>query len=197
MGIIQKLAYFFVLLQNRFCIMMEQDKKIYSEAVVEFVTVSAEYCKRLETCQEFGQDDFIDVFCKVLPLLYLKASLLVGHVSDEEEGFVEHPVTENDYNYVRNCVADLLMDKDDYLDVFVEDFKYSDRPIRQTISENLADVYQNLRNFIEVYRQGYDDAMLQALSEVVVTFELEWGQKLLNALRALHDVKYGAYNQMG
>ena len=89
------------------------------------------------------------------------------------------------------------MDKDDYLDVFVEDFKYSDRPIRQTISENLADVYQNLRNFIEVYRQGYDDAMLQALSEVVVTFELEWGQKLLNALRALHDVKYGAYNQMG
>ena len=197
MGIIQKLAYFFVLLQNRFCIMMEQDKKIYSEAVVEFVTVSAEYCKRLETCQKFGQDDFIDVFCKILPLLYLKASLLVGLVSDEEEGFVEHPVTENDYNYVRNCVADLLMDKDDYLDVFVEDFKYSDRPIRQTISENLADVYQNLRNFIEVYRQGYDDAMLQALSEVVVTFELEWGQKLLNALRALHDVKYGAYNQMG
>ena len=197
MGIIQKLAYFFVLLQNRFCIMMEQDKKIYSEAVVEFVTVSAEYCKRLETCQEFGLDDFIDVFCKILPLLYLKASLLVGLVSDEEEGFVEHPVTENDYNYVRNCVADLLMDKDDYLDVFVEDFKYSDRPIRQTISENLADVYQNLRNFIEVYRQGYDDAMLQALSEVVVTFELEWGQKLLNALRALHDVKYGAYNQMG
>lgn len=197
MGIIQKLAYFFVLLQNRFCIMMEQDKKIYSEAVVEFVTVSAEYCKRLETCQELGQDDFIDVFCKILPLLYLKASLLVGLVSDEEEGFVEHPVTENDYNYVRNCVADLLMDKDDYLDVFVEDFKYSDRPIRQTISENLADVYQNLRNFIEVYRQGYDDAMLQALSEVVVTFELEWGQKLLNALRALHDVKYGAYNQMG
>lgn len=197
MGIIQKLAYFFVLLQNRFCIMMEQDKKIYSEAVVEFVTVSAEYCKRLEACQEFGQDDFIDVFCKILPLLYLKASLLVGLVSDEEEGFVEHPVTENDYNYVRNCVADLLMDKDDYLDVFVEDFKYSDRPIRQTISENLADVYQNLRNFIEVYRQGYDDAMLQALSEVVVTFELEWGQKLLNALRALHDVKYGAYNQMG
>ena len=122
---------------------------------------------------------------------------MVGLVSDEEEGFVEHPVTENDYNYVRNCVADLLMDKDDYLDVFVEDFKYSDRPIRQTISENLADVYQNLRNFIEVYRQGYDDAMLQALSEVVVTFELEWGQKLLNALRALHDVKYGAYNQMG
>lgn len=55
MGIIQKLAYFFVLLQNRFCIMMEQDKKIYSEAVVEFVTVSAEYCKRLETCQEFGR----------------------------------------------------------------------------------------------------------------------------------------------
>lgn len=119
MGIIQKLAYFFVLLQNRFCIMMEQDKKIYSEAVVEFVTVSAEYCKRLETCQEFGQDDFIDVFCKILPLLYLKASLLVGLVSDEEEGFVEHPVTENDYNYVRNCVADLLMDKDDYLDVLL------------------------------------------------------------------------------
>lgn len=174
--------------------MMEQDKKIYSESVVEFVTVSAEYCKRLEFCRETDQDGFVDVFCKILPLLYLKTSLLVGLVTDEDEGFVEHPVTEDDYNYVRNCVADVLAGKDDYLDVFVEDFKYSDRPIRQTISENLADIYQNLRNFIEVYRQGYDDAMLQALSEVVVTFELEWGQKLLNALRALHDVKYGAHN---
>lgn len=196
MGINQKLAYFFVLLQNRFFI-MEQNKKIYSEAVVEFVTVSAEYCKRLESCQEVERDDFVDVFCKILPLLYLKASLVTGLVSDEEEGFVEHPVTEEDYNYIRTCVADILADKDDYLDVFVEDFKYSDRPIRQTISENLADVYQNLRNFVEVYRQGYDDATQQALSEVTVAFELEWGQKLLNALRALHDIKYGAYNQEG
>lgn len=176
---------------------MEQNKKIYSEAVVEFVTVSAEYCKRLESCQEVERDDFVDVFCKILPLLYLKTSLVTGLVADDEEGFVEHPVTEEDYNYIRNCVADILADKDDYLDVFVEDFKYSDRPIRQTISENLADVYQNLRNFVEVYRQGYDDATQQALSEVTLSFELEWGQKLLNALRALHDVKYGAYNQEG
>ena len=32
-------------------------------------------------------------------------------------------------------------DKDDYLDVFVQDMVYSDQPIKKSISEDLADIY--------------------------------------------------------
>ena len=34
-------------------------------------------------------------------------------------------------------------DKDDYLDVFVQDMVYSDQPIKKSISEDLADIYQD------------------------------------------------------
>ena len=89
---------------------------------------------------------------------------------------------------MRTTVARILSDKDDFLDVFVEDFKYSEHPVLCTISENLADVYQQLRELVENFREGYEEAMRVALYETLEEFELQWGQKLLNALRALHDV---------
>ncbi len=169
--------------------MEKSDNTIYSRDVIDFVTVSTEFCKYVEQCADTPRSGFVDVMRKLLPMLYLKASLVAIPVP--EGGFVEHPVTEEDYDYVRHSVAAVMKDYDDYLDVFVEDFKYSDTPVRRQVSEDLADIYQALRNFVEVFRQGYEEAMQVALSEVIGQFELSWGQNLLNALRVLHDVRFG------
>lgn len=173
---------------------MDKNNPLYSDSVIDFVTVSVEFCKFLEQCNTQSKENFISVQLKLLPLLYLKAALLKDCLN--ADGYVEHPVTEEDYNFIRSSVAAIMADSDDYLDVFIDDFKYSDKPIRQTISENLADVYQPIRNFVEIYKGGFEDAMEVALSEIVESFGLSWGQKLLNALKALHDVKYGISNSL-
>lgn len=165
-----------------------EESQIYSSKTLEFITVASEYCKALEHCREFEQHDFIDVMRNLLPMVYLKVSL-IGEI-EEAEGYNEPKVTEDDYNYVRSGVAAVLAEKDDYLDVFVEDFKYSEQPILCTISENLADIYQALRNLLEVFRSNYEDAMQVALYDTVEDFKLYWGQTLLNALKALHDVRF-------
>lgn len=165
-----------------------EESQIYSPKTLEFITVASEYCKALEHCREFEQHDFIDVMRNLLPMVYLKVSL-IGEI-EEAEGYNEPKVTEDDYNYVRSGVAAVLAEKDDYLDVFVEDFKYSEQPILCTISENLADIYQTLRNLLEVFRSNYEDAMQVALYDTVEDFKLYWGQTLLNALKALHDVRF-------
>ncbi len=90
---------------------------------------------------------------------------------------------------MRSSVAAILGIHDDFLEVFVEDFKYSEQPVLCTVSENLADIYQQLRELVEAFREGYDESMEVALYETVDEFRLQWGQKLLNALRALHDLK--------
>ena len=59
-----------------------------------------------------------------------------------------------------------------------------------TISENLADIYQALRNFVEVVRGGHEEALQVALYDIKEQFALSWGQKLLGALRALHENRY-------
>ena len=165
-----------------------EESQIYSPKTLEFVTVASEYCKALEHCREFEQHEFIDVMRNLLPMVYLKVSL-IGEI-EEADGYNEPKVTEDDYNYVRSGVAAVLAEKDDYLDVFVEDFKYSEQPILCTISENLADIYQALRNLLEVFRSNYEDAMQVALYDTVEDFKLYWGQTLLNALKALHDVRF-------
>ncbi len=166
-----------------------ENNLIYSRPVLDFVTVCTEFCKTLETCAGQERTRFADVMRGLLPMLYLKAALLPE--VEEAEGYNEPRVTEADYDYVRVNVAVILREHDDYLDVFVEDFKYSDQPVLCTVSENLADIYQVLRDFIEVYRAGYAEAMQVALYEVREQFGASWGQKALNALRALHDSRFG------
>lgn len=167
---------------------MEPQAFVYSQPVIEFLTVSTEYCKQLEQLGSIQREQFRNVMLGLLPMLYLKATFL-GDVPDAV-GYTEARVTEDDYNYVRTNISNLMGDEDTFLEVFVEDFKYSDSPVTQTVSENLADIYQALRNLVEEFRLGYEEAMEVALAETMESFRTFWGQQLLNTLRTLHADKY-------
>lgn len=170
--------------------MSEQLKEIvYSRDTIEFVTVALQYCAFLEELQDISQDDMTDKLTKVLPLLYLKASLVPPSemYSDDEP---EISVTEDDYNYILSKIYAVFTENDTYLEVFMEDMKYSETPIAASISEDLADIYQDLRNFITVYERGVTENMNDALTLCIDNFKMYWGQKLVNVLRALHSLKY-------
>lgn len=171
---------------------MTEENYLYSTRVLDFVTVSTEYCRFLEQCEGKELTEFTEVMRALLPMLYLKTAL-IGEVP-EEPGWNEKKLTEADYDYVRSSIASIFGEKDDFLDVFVEDFKYSEQPVLCTISENLADIYQQLRELVEAFREGYEEAMQVALYETAEEFKLQWGQKLLNALRAIHDIYYNNRN---
>lgn len=168
---------------------MDGENYLYAKPVLEMVAVATECCKQWEQTEHEETAHFIDTMLQLLPVLYVKTAAL-GSVPDAL-GYNSPKVTEADYDYVRGGVARLMADKDDYLDVFVEDFKYSETPILQTVSENIADIYQALRELVEAFREGYEDAMAAALAETVEGFSMQWGQQVLNVMRALHDVKYG------
>jgi hypothetical protein len=126
---------------------------------------------------------------KVLPLLYLKASILPSTAIDFES-VLEIKVDENLYKQVENNTGELLGDDDLYLETFHPDIKLSDSPVAVKISEDLADIYQDLGNFIAVFKNGQKETMNDALLLCIENFKKYWGQRLVNALRALHYVKY-------
>ena len=181
--------YFLYLCGVKNLIIMEENKPIYHHDVLEFVTVAVQYCAFLESIEGKEREEVLDILSKLLPLLYLKGTLLPRYELLEDATTEDH-VTEENYDIIRNNIAIIMGDKDDYLDVFVEDMKYSEAPILMTISENLADIYQELKNFAYVYKLGNEDAMMNALSICKMNFESEWGMKLANVLRAIHEVKY-------
>mgnify|MGYP001541232652 CR=1 FL=1 len=169
--------------------MEKEENPIYERNTLEFVTVALEYCTFVETAGNTGLFDFVDKATKLLPLLYLKASLL-PEVESEEETELELSVSEDMYESVRSRIAGLLGERDSYLETFHADMRYSDTPIAAFISENLADVYQDTGNFVSLFRQGNEEVMQEAIALCRTNFQEYWGQQLLNALKALHAMRY-------
>lgn len=181
---------FFLPLRFKSTLIMEKESQtIFDKNVIEFVTVAAEFCAFLERAESMKCSTFVDTSLKILPLLYLKASMLpkCETIGDEAP---ETYVTEEIYEILRINLAGLMGDKDDYLDVFVQDMVYSDQPIKKSISEDLADIYQDIKDFIFVFQLGLNETMNDSLAICQENFGMLWGQKLVNTLRALHDVKY-------
>lgn len=161
--------------------MKKESQVIFDRNVVEFVTVAAEFCKFLEQTETMKRSVFVDTSLKILPLLYLKASMLPKCETIGDEA-LETFVTEETYEILRMNLAGILAEKDDYLDVFVSDMKYSDQPITKNISEDLADIYQDIRDFIFVFQLGLNETMNDSLAACQEHFALYWGQKLVNSM---------------
>jgi len=176
--------------------MKKESQVIFDRNVVEFVTVAAEFCKFLEQAEGTKRQAFVDTCLKILPLLYLKTSMLPECETMGDEA-PETFVTEETYEVLRMGIAGILAEKDDYLDVFVSDMKYSDQPITRYISEDLADIYQDIKDFIFVSRLGLNETMNDSLAICQENFRLYWGQKLVNTLRALHEVRYAQSDEDG
>lgn len=170
---------------------MSYQEIIYSKNVVEFVTVGIEYCHLVECASESSATDFIDKSTKILPLLYLKASLLPDSAAEQDE-MIEEFVTEESYAVVVNSIATLLKEKDDYLETFHPEMKFSDTAVLASISEDLADIYQDVKNFVMVFSIGHEPSMHDAMVMCRDNFGTFWGQKLVNAMGALHHLKYNA-----
>ncbi|MDR2533364.1 MAG: DUF5063 domain-containing protein [Tannerellaceae bacterium] len=170
------------------------DNTIYNPQTIDFVKTALAYCSLMEAGEEAGAGPFINKATKLLPMLYLKALMLPELYSDND---FDEPgawlcVTESMYEAVRTRIAALLGENDAYLETFHPDMPLSDAPIAAFISEDLADVYQDACALCLLFREGSSEAMLRAVAICKANFELYWGQKLLNALKALHALRYPA-----
>jgi hypothetical protein len=126
---------------------------------------------------------------RILPLMYLKASLLPQLEPFFEDGN-EKFVTESDWIKIHEKLREKFGTADDYLEVFDDKISYSEGPVTSSISENIADIYQDIKDFLLLYQTGTSEVMNDAVWECRLNFETFWGQKLLNSMRAVHKFIY-------
>ncbi len=160
---------------------------VYQQPAIEFVTVAVQLCLYLEQVEGLDKSEFVEKMLCLLPLLYLKARLL-PKATEELDGVPEQFVSEQEYEDIRQKVAQCMGADDTYLEVFVEDMRYSDEPITAFVSENIADIYQEVKDLACNYQTRDEAVMNDALVNCIEAFEQHWGQKLLNVLRPLHAV---------
>lgn len=154
-----------------------------------FIALSNEFCSAIENAMEFEKEDFVAKMLKMLPRIYMTVTDI--DIEESTEDFYALPyLDESVYDSLRSQIATLMGEDDAFLETFEEDMKYSDAPVSATISEDLADVYQQLYNFVASVR----DVDTEAINSIIITCKEEfasyWGQTLCNVLRALHSVFY-------
>lgn len=162
---------------------------VYSKNVVEFVAVANEYCQLVERVSHFSPEQLLVTVQKMLPLIYLKASLLpeTDKFMDEE---IEKFVTEYEYNILLQKWISILGEDDNFREVFDPEIQFGQENVTASISENLLDIYQDLKDFISSYQFGNEEVMNDALFNCIMNFRSYWGQRLVNVLRAIHMLVY-------
>jgi len=169
--------------------MENSPEPVYSRNVIEFVAVANEFCKYTEHASELKGDELLKILQRILPLMYLKASLLPKLDPFFEDGN-EKFVTENDWIRVHNYLREKFGTADDYMEVFDEKARETEGAVVASISENIADIYQDIKDFLLLYQTGTSEVMNDAIWECRFNFETFWGQKLVNSMRAIHSFIY-------
>jgi len=155
-----------------------------------FIALANEYCHALERANECeSRDQFVAQMLKLLPRIYITISDIDDDMYSEE--FIDSALEEDVYDIVRDRVTQIMGEEDIYLEVFLEDMKYSDTPISESVSENLADLYQEFFNLIHSIQDALMETQHEMLCQCKVNFNNYWGQTLCNVLRALHAIYYG------
>lgn len=162
---------------------------VYSNNVIEFVAVANEYCNFVEKIAELSKEELLDKSVKLMSLLYLKACLLPANEQINEEGN-EKFVTEFDWQFVHNGIEQLLGNDDIYLDFFDVNMNETPEPVASSISENMADIYQDLKDFLEVYKLENEELSNDALYDCKKNFDEYWGFRLVNSMRIIHFLRF-------
>lgn len=165
---------------------METDK--LSPTSLAFIALTNEYCQLVENCGDYDSEGFVDALLKLLPRIYITVTDLEPNL-EYFDAIISQALDEPSYEVVRGNLSAMIGEDDVYLEVFVDDMKYSDTPIATSISENLADLYQEFYNLVASLRDLNTEEQRQILGMCKENFMEYWGQTLCNVFRALHSLK--------
>ncbi|HON17552.1 MAG TPA: DUF5063 domain-containing protein [Salinivirgaceae bacterium] len=163
---------------------MEQSE-IQQRAIVDFISLSGEYCQVCNKLYKLTPKQFAGFLLRILPMLYLKVQQLPDY-DNYDPDMVEKFVTEEEWKKIQLHSSILFGKYDQYYesDVRTNQFEH------KYISENLADIYQDLKDFTQLVALGLEESLIEAIGEVKKNFKLYWGQPLVNSLRVLHHLYF-------
>lgn len=120
---------------------MNETHYVYQQPTLDFVTAAAQTCLLMEHAGEMEREEMQEQLLRLLPLLYLRTRML-GETELLMDGEMQQFVQEEDYNFVRLGIQQQLGSDDTYLSVLTDNSLYTDEPCTASISEDLADIYQ-------------------------------------------------------
>jgi len=168
---------------------MEEPQKelIRSHKVLEMITVANDFCLYIEDAAKYEKIALLSYLERVLPLLYLKGSLLPDIVVTDEAANMKF-VTEEQW---QTCFNDLknIFGKDD--NFFTNENPDEKECISFSLAENIADLYQDMKDFILLYQTNNTASRENAIFFCKLYFENQWGYRAVRSMFAIHHILHG------
>lgn len=161
-----------------------------SNNTLAFMALCNEYCAAVEHASTATASELVETMLRLLPRIYISAFDAEGNMLTGEGGYLAPALDEETYDSLRQTIAEVMGEDDTFLEVFVEDMKYSDTPVAATVSESLCDLYQVFYDFLDTCRDAPVYLVNEALGAVKESFAEYWSQTLVNVLRALNAIKF-------
>lgn len=153
------------------------EEPAYSNSVIDMLKVAHEYCLFIENAESVKNIELLTFVQRVMPLLYLKGSLL-PEIDEEISDISERFVTEEKWEEIFNMLRNKLLEFDEFW-VLQYDGPDQTNPLKVSLSENLTDIYQDLKDFVLLYQKPMRSSKQNAAKDCKYLFETHWGTKTL------------------
>jgi len=168
---------------------MEKTKVQKKDELIDFVSLCNVYCRILERADKLPLHELLDKSSEALMAVYQK-TFVITRFKTRYESEAQKFLTEKQYNKIRLTIMNLLEKRDPYMEVLDPNHIGSQNIFQASLSEDLTDIYQDFYDFVQWYSLGTFESVNDSVIECLTNFEKYWGVKLLNALRAIHVIRY-------
>jgi hypothetical protein len=151
-------------------------------------TVANEFCYFVENIEKKEKEIVLEFMQRILPLLHLKGSLL-PEIEPEHPEANERFVTEEQWERVFNELRQTLGEDDEY---WIIDPQYINdtEPLKASLSENITDIYQDMKDFLLLMQKNTHAARENAISECKILHANHWGYRVGNIFTRIHHLIY-------
>jgi hypothetical protein len=165
---------------------LSENDPVLTRQIVEFITVCNEYCLFTEKVSEYSKEDIVDYYRRILPLLYLKGSLIKSVEPSNTESS-ERFVTEEYWELLFNTVRNKLYPNDHF---WVSTSMYDENTEieKASVAECIADIYQDMKDFLVLYQKNFYSAKENAIHNIMLQFSDHWGPAVLKSMLAFHEL---------
>ncbi len=159
---------------------------VYSKQVIELLTVANEYCIFTEKADDYSKADIVNYYRHILPLLYIKGSVLKPIIPQHPED-AERFLTEESWEIILNSLRNKFYPDDHFW--ICEDLSDENTDVeKMSLAECLADIYQDLKDFVMLYQKNLYSSRENAVAEISRLFSEHYGEIITHALPALHQL---------
>ena len=167
---------------------MDTNEPEISRYVIEMITVANDYCLFTESIEKYTREDVLSYLQKVCPLLYVKGALLpYVNVANPEAN--ERYITEENWEVIYKDTKAVLGKVDEFWSIGLHD-NMDAKPTKYSIAEFVADVYQDMKDFLLLYQKNTKAARENAVAENRLLFLEHWGWRVIDIQRAVNYTLY-------